>query len=566
MDRARSFHVDAKARAWEGLEGSSDPRESEEERLRRKRAKKEARRVAKTLQQQVQGKTDVVGYTDEDNPFGDNKLSQRFVWGKKIEEKILQGATPEEMNEQAERKRHEERMREVEKVKREREERERTRTQMEEENQRMSRERAWAESVELEKKEEKFLLEQARIRSHMRLVAGRAKAVDIFARMLHFPEKEDLDMPTPQRIVDSLDANEKEELAQDVLEQKELDREDETCIQFWDALSVLCESTLKHQKEEAVQERCKRMSRKMYHEIEKDVQRMFADRTGPELDELQHNIQDTLHRGNTTEYDYWEEVLDRLKVQQAKVKLKDILLRVQSMPKKETAPRPFQKFAHVAPPRKKGEDAEEDIGERSKGHGQHQEQDPGMERNVGTHAGSIGVPSATHHQPTDPEEEFRRSALGAMGVAAEGEEVGAGFNEEVELANQKYAWQDKYRPRKPKYFNRVHTGYDWNKYNRTHYDHDNPPPKTIQGYKFNIFYPDLIEKEKTPTYKVEPDRSNSDGDTCILRFHAGPPYEDIAFRIVNKDWEYSRKRGFKSVFDRGVLQLYFNLKRARYRR
>ena len=57
-----------------------------------------------------------------------------------------------------------------------------------------------------------------------------------------------------------------------------------------------------------------------------------------------------------------------------------------------------------------------------------------------------------------------------------------------------YWWHEKYRPRKPKYFNRVHTGYEWNKYNQTHYDHDNPPPKVVQGYKFNIFYPDLIDK------------------------------------------------------------------------
>ena len=28
--------------------------------------------------------------------------------------------------------------------------------------------------------------------------------------------------------------------------------------------------------------------------------------------------------------------------------------------------------------------------------------------------------------------------------------------------------------------NRVHTGYEWNKYNQTHYDHDNPPPKIVQ--------------------------------------------------------------------------------------
>lgn len=57
------------------------------------------------------------------------------------------------------------------------------------------------------------------------------------------------------------------------------------------------------------------------------------------------------------------------------------------------------------------------------------------------------------------------------------------FNIETELAKEAYLWQDKYRPRKPRYFNRVHTGYEWNKYNQTHYDQDNPPPKVVQGYK-----------------------------------------------------------------------------------
>jgi hypothetical protein len=90
---------------------------------------------------------------------------------------------------------------------------------------------------------------------------------------------------------------------------------------------------------------------------------------------------------------------------------------------------------------------------------------------------------------------------------------------------QVYWWHDKYRPRKPKYFNRVHTGYEWNKYNQTHYDHDNPPPKIVQGYKFNIFYPDLVDKSKAPTYSIEKD--GSAGETCFIRFHAGPPYEDI---------------------------------------
>jgi hypothetical protein len=57
------------------------------------------------------------------------------------------------------------------------------------------------------------------------------------------------------------------------------------------------------------------------------------------------------------------------------------------------------------------------------------------------------------------------------------------FNVEAPLAAGSYTWGDKYRPRKPRYFNRVHTGYEWNKYNQTHYDTDNPPPKVVQGYK-----------------------------------------------------------------------------------
>jgi hypothetical protein len=46
------------------------------------------------------------------------------------------------------------------------------------------------------------------------------------------------------------------------------------------------------------------------------------------------------------------------------------------------------------------------------------------------------------------------------------------FNLEENIVNPTtYNWEDKYRPRKPRYFNRVHTGYEWNKYNQTHYEY-----------------------------------------------------------------------------------------------
>ncbi|KAJ0954433.1 putative cactin [Helianthus annuus] len=75
---------------------------------------------------------------------------------------------------------------------------------------------------------------------------------------------------------------------------------------------------------------------------------------------------------------------------------------------------------------------------------------------------------------------------------------------------------------------------------------------------------DLVDKTKAPVYTIE--RDGDSAETCIIRFHAGPPYEDIAFRIVNKEWEYSHKKGFKCTFERGILHVYFNFKRYRYRR
>mgnify|MGYP001195193621 FL=1 len=132
------------------------------------------------------------------------------------------------------------------------------------------------------------------------------------------------------------------------------------------------------------------------------------------------------------------------------------------------------------------------------------------------------------------------------------------------MSGQNYSWSDKYRPRKPRFFNRVKTGYEWNKYNRTHYDSDNPPPKIVQGYKFNIFYPDLIDSSSVPQYFLEACADSK--DFCILRFHAGPPYEDIAFKILNKEWNKLPRHGFRCVFERGILHLHFNFKRHFYRR
>ena len=161
---------------------------------------------------------------------------------------------------------------------------------------------------------------------------------------------------------------------------------------------------------------------------------------------------------------------------------------------------------------------------------------------------------------TPAEAAFEKEARKGMS----GDEAVFSVEEQIKQIDKQYSWTDKYRPRKPRYFNRVHTGFEWNKYNQTHYDVDNPPPKVVQGYKFNIFYPDLIDKSKTPQFKITECPDNR--DFSFIRFSAGPPYEDICFKIVNREWNYSYKSGFRSQFQNNILQLWFHFKRYRYRR
>ncbi len=51
-----------------------------------------------------------IDYTNEDNPFGDSNLTERFVWGKKIEKEIVSGRDVRDMTAKAEARRQAERL------------------------------------------------------------------------------------------------------------------------------------------------------------------------------------------------------------------------------------------------------------------------------------------------------------------------------------------------------------------------------------------------------------------------------------------------------------------------
>jgi hypothetical protein len=117
--------------------------------------------------------------------------------------------------------------------------------------------------------------------------------------------------------------------------------------------------------------------------------------------------------------------------------------------------------------------------------------------------------------------------------------------------------------RQPKFFNTVRYGIVWTRYAQTHFDEGNLPPEQVLGYRFTIIYSDLIDKTATPKYRLEPSDSE---ELILLRFFAPAPYEDLVFKIVNKKWELDRRSGFLCQFEGGVLRLYFNFRKDKYRR
>jgi hypothetical protein len=444
------------------------------------------------------------------------------------------------------------------------------------------------------RKEEEFHLVQQKQRSAIRLVEGRERPVDVLAQnVLLFGSNDEgggvgvkyrekysafdelhrleANLDEPITLLNQLTLKELEELLVDVNVYRSLEKEAvsivkegkegegrNTIIRYWDALHVVTLDEIQYLKTGGRHDDNNNMSGGgggSHAILVKDIRDMFVGQTMAALVQMKSDIEQKLHDGRgrggagsgeeVVDTDYWTLVLNQLLVHLAKLELSDIhsKMLVRQLEKLELRREELSRRQN---------DVEEEGGKKNKSN---VDIDVEQQRD---HAASAAMPLL----PTGIEPDFGNL------------EEELGLDDEIDLSlgggmmtsnnnTSSYAYQDKYRTRKPRYFNRVKTGYDWNAYNKTHYDHDNPPPKTVQGYKFNIFYPDLLDKSRTPQYRLE--KADTD-DFCILRFSAGPPYEDVAFKIINRQWNKSRKSGFRCTFERGVLSLYFNFASHWYRR
>jgi len=600
--------------------------EEMEEEYRKKKRRKEmmkanetpeerrARRLAKKLKKEAQREAEnkLFDYSNDKNPFRDKNLTKMFIWKKKYEKEIKQGKDPRTLTRDNMRKRQKELQQEIEELKERRKQREQEQVEMEMMREEQERMNALADLEDFEEKEEEFHRKQAKVRSEIRIREGREKAIDVLSKNLRiYTDEDDLDadvsvdidveLTEPYRIFLDLERHELLDLKKDIQEHVELKEN----LDYWGALMTVCNDEIENL--ESKDERRNKYG--INSSVQRDITAMLEEKTHSELLILREDITEKLEGGGAVDVAYWEALLKMLNVFEAKAALNDFhqkilnkrldQLRRQQMRKGVAMSDDSEGEAVPEGPRGGGapteafsdddgdfspellQDGDDEIEGLQVVDEADDEAQLAKQREMVMEQVALERAEAekdTNHTSSstskDVGQALREAGMARFSVTEqellekeEGKGMGedeARFAAEVEVPGETYWWHDKYRPRKPRYFNRVRTGYEWNKYNQTHYDKENPPPKVVQGYKFNIFYPDLLDPSKPPEYTLH--EYKKDPMFAIITFKAGPPYEDIAFKIVKKKWEFGHKRGFKCKFERGVLYLYFNFMRVRYRR
>ncbi|NXL94748.1 CATIN protein, partial [Alectura lathami] len=590
--------------------------ETPEEKRARRLAKKEAKERKK--REKMGWGEEYMGYTNTDNPFGDNNLLGTFIWSKALEKKGISHLDEKDLKERNKRIQEDNRL-ELQKVKQLRLEREREKAMREQELEMLQREKEAEHFKTWEEQEDNFHLQQAKLRSKIRIRDGRAKPIDLLAKYIS-AEDDDLavEMHEPYTFLNGLTVSDMEDLVEDIQVYMELEQGKN--VDFWRDMTIITEDEIaKLRKLEASGKGGPGERRDGVNaSVSSDVQSVFKGKTYNQLQVLYQGIESKIRAGGPNlDIGYWESLLQQLKAYMARARCAALpsgsaaarapptppclctALRGPRVPSPSQFSLPRRLDAEesiaVQPGPSSEPEAEQDAEAKGEAEGEAvlmeedliqqslDDYDAGkysprllgpnelpfdahvLEAEEDTHRLLLLRQQLQHPSPLpagdateSADDIFFRKAKEGMGADE------AQFSVEMPLTGKAYLWADKYRPRKPRFFNRVHTGFEWNKYNQTHYDFDNPPPKIVQGYKFNIFYPDLIDKRSTPEYFLEACQDNK--DFAILRFHAGPPYEDIAFKIVNREWEYSHRHGFRCQFANGIFQLWFHFKRYRYRR
>lgn len=409
-------------------------KETPEERLARKQRKKGSK---VTIEQ--------FGYSNEANPFGDVNLTGQFVWKKKAEK---EGTAP--LSKRKQQELVQQKIEEIEKVRKRRKDAETEAEEMERLRAEESRMQEQAQYGEWKSKEEAFHLQQARIRSKIRLIEGRDKPIDRMAKNIllfgsdnaneaplagvKYSGGDGLDLTSlemevrePYTLCEGLSEGELEELLEDIRSYQNLTRaEDGGDLPFWVALGVVTGAKL-------AELRSAGDASGLHKSVRDDVANLVAGKTEDELERLKKSVEGYVDRGEG-DADYWTAVLMQVRAQQSRLVLRSMH---QGMLERQLDR--LEKMGGAAKLEQARRAAQ-------------------MVLKPSTVAAAAGSNAA---EVVDDSAAARALARAAADQGLEENEDAMGGADEVSTAGTVYQWEEKYRPRKPRYFNRVKTGYDW---------------------------------------------------------------------------------------------------------
>ena len=460
-----------------------------------------------------------MGYSNDINPFGDSNLMQPFIWGKKKEKEKYENKS---IGVDKSDKKRLELINEIEKVRKRRTQREEEVAELERLRDEEHRLRESQQYSDWQSKEESFLLEQIEMKSKLRLIDYRMKPIDRLVKNIVLVETSKmvvklnsdinnknkielkpydysllqlrLENRTPIDIINQLSINELRDLIEDIESfiVFELSKSFSLYKHYWESLKIIVKTIIHKEQlfyrnkdddnDDGDGDNHLRGNRNssnsigVHDSIAKDVSELLNGKDVNELDDLEKDINKNIRDGHGTDIEYWELLKTEISIQRSKTVVDNIHQDL------------IKQYINMNREVKAYLIANNIISDDNKN--------------------SSSISSDTKDQDNDNGDNSQKIVLNEE---LDEREEKMKISDEIQVTTTNYWWKDKYRPRKPRYFNRVKTGWDRTKYNLTHYDKDNPPPKMIQGYKFTLFFPDLIDKQKTPRYFLEPCHEGNNG-------------------------------------------------------
>jgi hypothetical protein len=172
-------------------------------------------------------------------------------------------------------------------------------------------------------------LEQARLRSKIRIEDGRAKPIDLLAQYIseqNLEESIEMQMHEPYTYLNGLVIDDLEDLLVDIRVYNELEKNENA--EYWEDLTTIVEDELKKLKKIELEknEYQAAVGRRdgIHQSVAKDVTEIFKGKSTKQLDELKTKIEGKiLNQTDGVDIGYWESLLSQLKAHMARSRLRD---------------------------------------------------------------------------------------------------------------------------------------------------------------------------------------------------------------------------------------------------